>query len=89
MSLKTKDVVSDSTKFRLEQVWNGDSSIATWTATGGNRPQTGGSAREYPLMFDGNTGTMWHGFDPPSVQNAVTITFINPVPFVSLKVSVL
>jgi len=67
-------------------VWNGETDIATWSATGGNRP-SGADARNYSAMFDGNPQTYWHGYMPPSVRNTVTVTFTYPIIFHALTVT--
>jgi len=68
--------------------YNGDSSIATWTATGGNRPWTPtGDQRNYSNMFDGNPATYWVGHMPNIEPNTVTITFIYPVIFAALTIT--
>jgi len=74
----------------LVSVWNGKTDIATWTATGGNRPNHA-DARNYSAMFDGDPQTYWHGYMPPNnanyVRNTVTVTFTYPIIFHALTLT--
>ena len=74
----------------LASVWNGETDIATWTATGGNRP-AGADARDYSAMFDDDPQTYWHGSMPSNnktyVRNTVTVKFTYPVIFHALEVT--
>ena len=77
----------------LASVWNGETDIATWTATGGNRPNDA-DARNYSAMFDGDPQTYWHGYMhgyngnyTVTVRNTVTVTFTYPIIFHSLTLT--
>ena len=65
------------------QIWNGDESVATWTAVGKNRPSKDNS-RSYSNMFDNNDLTYWHGFEPATLNNKVIVSFKNTILFHTL-----
>ena len=64
------------------QIWNGDESIATWTAVGVNRELI--SDQIYSSMFDNNDLTFWHGVIPATETNKVIVSFKSPIMFYKL-----
>ena len=72
-----------------KEIWHGESSLASWTHTGGNLANVEtGDDQDASNMFDTTTingfttadsATFWHGANPVTEQNTITITFSEQV----------
>ena len=71
--------------------WHGETSIAEWNASGGNKPRDD-MLRDYAAMFDDDLSTFWHGCQPVShgehkhrsQTHNVVVTFRTPIKFYEL-----
>ena len=75
------------------KLWHGESDVASWTATGDNKPMgvSPFHPRDYSSMFDDDLTTYWVGDysdtdGSVSVQNTVVVTFVGEVEFHALQI---
>ena len=87
------NVKEDTCPDNSDKCWHGETAVASWTATGDNKP-AGVSPfhpRDYSSMFDDDLTTYWVGDysdadGSVSVQNTVVVTFNEEVQFHNLQI---